>query len=307
MAFFSSNLLPSMRTKAGGLKSPPYFPPGERRKLPQPNAANIIPLNYVPFNCRQAENPKGTISDRDLERKVGNQLKLSSRMKEELERARERGDTVYRHSFRVNRLLENTIEVFLTVDRKAPRPKLSIPNATLQETESLGETFERIDIGDCGFYVALDKNLEKIFVLFGTGLKLIYGDTIGQYITEALCWNVEEYAELSPRALPKDRRHKEYENWLLANPHLCWPPWARAGVYHWGLWMEQGHENRGSVLNRDIYNTGGYAEYESLLHHCGDEKKMHFATDEKEIFTLRACLVNVFTEPHFDRKDIKGG
>ena len=115
----------------------------------------------------------------------------------------------------------------------------------------LGSSFEKIDVGEKGFYVALDKNYEKIFVMFGAGLKLVYGEKIGNYVEKAMCWNIEEYASVNPPEMPKDSRHKEYEEWLLSNPHLCWPPWARAGVYHWGIWMERGHADLGSVATRD--------------------------------------------------------
>jgi len=59
--------------------------------------------------------------------------------------------------------------------------------------------------------------------MFGAGLKLIYGDKIGDYVEKAMCWNIEEYASVNPQEIPKDVRHKDYEEWLLSNPHLCWP------------------------------------------------------------------------------------
>jgi len=116
-----------------------------------------------------------------------------------------------------------------------------------------------------GFYVALDKNLKKIFVLFGSGLKLVYGNKVGEYLKEAICWNIEVYAQIQPPTIPRDSRHMEYEEWLLSNPHLCWPPWARAGVYHWGIWMEQAHKDRGSVLTRDISAIGARVKPVQLI------------------------------------------
>ncbi|KAG0127040.1 hypothetical protein HOY82DRAFT_614096 [Tuber indicum] len=180
--------------------------------------------------------------------------------------------------------------------------------------------FERIVVGDTGFYVVLDKNLEKIFVLFLQSLKLVYSDTIGQHITQALCWNLEEFDKVAPPSPPKDQWHKDYENWLLNNPHLSWPPWEWAGVYHWGLWMELGHEDLGSVLNYSIgaltptqrillgaINRLWQQQYQLLRDQCDEDKQKFIATDEKEIFTLRDCLLNHFTEPNFDSKDIKRG
>ena len=167
---------------------------------------------------------------------------------------------------------------------------------------------------------------------------MVYGNKVGEYLNEAICWNIEEYAQIQPPTIPRDSRDKEYEEWRLSNPHLCWPPWARAGVYHWGIWMEQAHKDRGSVLTRDISGIGARVkpvprilfrslgaltraqrtllgavdlncqqEYKALLTNCPLEKKTFFTTDEQELFTIRACLVNVLTEPHLDSGDVKGG
>ncbi|PUU80489.1 hypothetical protein B9Z19DRAFT_1123453 [Tuber borchii] len=45
-------------------------------------------------------------------------------------------------------------------------------------------------------------------------------------------------------------------------------------------------------------------EYKKILGKCLDYR-ISFKTDERECFTLRACLVNVFTEPHVDGGDVK--
>ncbi|PUU76142.1 hypothetical protein B9Z19DRAFT_1066872 [Tuber borchii] len=96
--------------------------------------------------------------------------------------------------------------------------------ATLEDTKALGSSFDQIDIGDKGFYVALDKNNEGLFVIFGARLKLIYGDKFGEYVEKAMGWNIKEYASVNQPAIPKDIQHKDYEEWLRSNPHLCWPP-----------------------------------------------------------------------------------
>jgi hypothetical protein len=54
--------------------------------------------------------------------------------------------------------------------------------------------------------------------------------------------------------MPKDKRHLNWKDWLLSNPHLCWAPWSRAGVYHWGYWMELGHTDKGSCITKDVAN-----------------------------------------------------
>ena len=185
--------------------------------------------------------------------------------------------------------------------------------------------------------MALDGNYEKIFVMFGAGLKLVYREQIGNSVEKAMCWNIEEYTSINPPEMLKDSRHKEYEEWLLSNPHLCWPPWARAGVYHWGIWMKRGHVHLGSVATRDTKVKAGMEiviwplfksmgvltraqwiplaavdmecmqEYEEILKKCPDATRRLFTTDKRECFTLRACLVNVFTEPHVDGGDVKNG
>ena len=35
--------------------------------------------------------------------------------------------------------------------------------------------------------MALDKNYENIFVMFGAGLKLVYGSKIGDYVEKTMC------------------------------------------------------------------------------------------------------------------------
>ena len=45
-------------------------------------------------------------------------------------------------------------------------------------------------------------------------------------------------------------------------------------------------------------------EYERILGKCLNHRTS-FKTDEEECFTLQAFLVNVFTEPHIDRGNVK--
>ncbi|PUU80228.1 hypothetical protein B9Z19DRAFT_1123951 [Tuber borchii] len=120
----------------------------------------------------------------------------------------------------------NTIEVFFQIDSHGERAPPTSGKATLEDTKALDSSFEQIDICDKGFYVALDKNYEKIVVMFGAGLRLIYGDKIGEYMEKVMSWKIEEYTSVNVPAILKDTRHKDYEKWLLSNPHLCWPPWA---------------------------------------------------------------------------------
>ena len=54
-------------------------------------------------------------------------------------------------------------------------------------TQALGSSFEQLDLGKKGFYVTMNKNYEKIFEIFGAGLKLIYRDKIEDYVEKAMC------------------------------------------------------------------------------------------------------------------------
>ncbi|KAG0640084.1 hypothetical protein HOY80DRAFT_1043022 [Tuber brumale] len=122
--------------------------------------------------------------------------------------ARERGHSTFKHMFGSN---SNTIEVFFKIDCYGNLAPPTLATRTLEDTEVLGSSFDQIDVGQSGFYVALDRNYEKIFVMFGAGLKLIYGKKIGDYVEKAMCWNIEEYASTNPPEIPKDSWHKEYE------------------------------------------------------------------------------------------------
>ncbi|KAG0634627.1 hypothetical protein HOY80DRAFT_1059561 [Tuber brumale] len=98
--------------------------------------------------------------------------------------AREWGEFTFKHVFGSNL---NTIEVFFGIDSYRKRIPPIPAMGTLQDTEAFGSGFDRIDVGKNGFHVALDSNYEKIFVMFGAGLKLVYGEEIGDYVKKATC------------------------------------------------------------------------------------------------------------------------
>jgi len=50
----------------------------------------------------------------------------------------------------------------------------------------------------------LDENYEKISVIFGGGLKLVYVEQIKDYMEKAMCWNIEEYTSINPPEIPQD-------------------------------------------------------------------------------------------------------
>ena len=80
----------------------------------------------------------------------------------------------------------------------------------MNHAERMAENFKRIDVRVKGFYIALNKNLKKILVPPGSGLKLVYSDRISQYLTEAICWNIEKYVQIQPPAISQNSQHKEY-------------------------------------------------------------------------------------------------
>jgi len=49
---------------------------------------------------------------------------------------------------------------------------------------------------------------------------------MGKWVIESTAWNIDEYAAIRPSDILKDKLHLEYEEWILSNTHLCWPPWA---------------------------------------------------------------------------------
>ncbi|PUU72495.1 hypothetical protein B9Z19DRAFT_1137417 [Tuber borchii] len=132
-------------------------------------------------------------------------------MKQEAEAVQTNGQSTSRHVFGSNCKM---VEVFFQIHSYGERAPPISRKATLEDTQALGSNFEQIDIRYKRFYIR-------------------------DYVEKSMSWNMEEYASVNPPAIPKDPRHKDYEEWLLSHPHLCWPPWAWAGVYHWGIWMEQ--------------------------------------------------------------------
>jgi len=120
MEFYTSSELPPMRNKNRVLKSPPYAPEGEQKKVKPPGTADIIPLNYVPFSCRQEEQGQRVCSDRTLEKTLGKQLKLSEKVLQEVEEARRSVKQVFRHTFGSTGMLLNNIfnGLHLTDNRK---------------------------------------------------------------------------------------------------------------------------------------------------------------------------------------------
>jgi len=63
---------------------------------------------------------------------------------------------------------------------------LTTTTGTLEDKVSLGTTFKHIEVEGKGHYVTLDVNYEKLFVIFGEGLKQVSWEQIGDYVEEAM-------------------------------------------------------------------------------------------------------------------------
>jgi len=207
----------------------------------------------------------------------------------------------------------------IDIDTYTPQTKLfGLQNLTLSDVESTSEHYLPIHASSGGFYLALDCNFRRLFVLFSDPYSLLYGPEVGKRVQNQVRENVTHYASVQPPGVPNSKRHSKYEQWLLENPELCVRPESRCGVFNWGLWMERGHESRGPVITPDTNAVPARLEQfllgaiekdqrdkmreaiQSLPASC----KELWCKSDKECFALRACLVNVLTEPHVDCGDM---
>ncbi|PUU82484.1 hypothetical protein B9Z19DRAFT_1120697 [Tuber borchii] len=200
-------------------------------------------------------------------------------MKQEAEAAQMNGQCTFGHIFGSNC---TRVEVFFQIDSYGEPATPTSRKATLADTQALGSSFEQIDIGDKGFYMGLDKNYEKIFVMFGAELKFIYGDKIGDYVEKAMIWNIKKYLSVNPQSIPKDTRHKDYAEWLLSNPHLCHMKKALLPLFKAMVAITRAQRILLAAVDLECLQ-----EYEKILRKCLDHR-ISFETDEGECFTLRA-------------------
>ncbi|PUU82146.1 hypothetical protein B9Z19DRAFT_1121178 [Tuber borchii] len=189
-------------------------------------------------------------------------------------------------------IVSNTIEVFFQIDSHGERVPPTSCKATLEDTQALGSSFEQNDIGHKGFHVALNKNYEKIFVMFGGGLKLIYGNQIGDIKTTKI-------ASFRIRTSVGHLGH----GLESITVEFRWSYIKKALL---PLFKDMGAITRAQRILLAAIDLECLQEYEKILGKCLDHRTS-FETDEQECFTLRACLVNVFTEPHVDGRDVKNG
>ncbi|PUU72494.1 hypothetical protein B9Z19DRAFT_1137416 [Tuber borchii] len=241
------------------------------------------------------------IQHADIEEEEGSaeeEPKISGEEIVDLESNYERDNLNVAH---IEGLAGNRGEVFFLIDSDRERAPPTSSKATLEDTQALGSSFEQIDIRDKGLYVALDKNNEKIFVMFGAWLKLIYEEKIREYVEKAMSWNMQGYASVNPPTIPKYTWHNDYKEWLLSNLHLGHMKKALLPLF-----KAMGAITRVQRILLAAIDLECWQEYEKILGKWLDHRTC-FGTDEQECFTLWACLVNVFTEPYVDGGDVKNG
>ena len=231
----------------------------------------------------------------------------------------------------------NIIEVFFDINLNTHNPK-----ETLSELRKLspdhwdakGSEYTQISVPEGGLYVALDTNYRRMFVLFSNPFSYIYGEEDGPSVPKRVYENIRSYSQMEPPNLPRDIRHYNFEKWLLQNPQHYGQPDSRCGVYHWGIWSQLGKAFLGSVLTSDtnMQNIKNREKLLDLLHSFEDithvkylllgaidkpqrkimieaiKEKEHLKSQwsgyDNECFSLRACLVNLLTEPHLDSGDL---
>lgn len=233
--------------------------------------------------------------------------------------------------------LGSIVEVFfqIDIDSYSPQKKLSeLQGLTLSEVEATSENYAPISVPPGGFYLALDTHFQRLFVLFSDPYSLLYGSNVGKEVHSQVRENVSNYVQVHPPDVPNNQRHSEYEQWLIENPKLCFHRESRCGVFHWGLWEERGHPSSGPVITSDTNKVGArlrihqhdlFTSFRNIsylkrfLLGAIDKKqrdkmqaaikalpaslKKLWCMSDTECFALRACLVNVLTQPHVDCGD----
>jgi len=235
--------------------------------------------------------------------------------------------------------LGRIVGVFFNIDINTytPQTKLAkLQNLTPSEIETTSENYLPIQVPPGGFYLALDCHLKRIFVLSSDPYSFLYGSEVRKRVQTQFRENVADYASIHPPSVPNSSRHKDYEQWLLKNSDLCFRPELRCAVFHWGLWMERGHESRGPVITPDTnmvsarvrahqhdlftsFRNISYLkrfllgaieksqpdEIQNTIQPLLPRYKEPWCKSNTECVSLSACLVNLLTQPHVDCGDVE--
>ncbi|KAG0644546.1 hypothetical protein HOY80DRAFT_741278 [Tuber brumale] len=342
---------PTNNGTPGSLIRPPYYytPSGIRQGPGSKKPVTIDTTLYPTVKSRvdggsasmKLSQPKGKLpklrprTDSEMENWFEKGMSLTREDKAACEEAKERGDKLFRV---IQRKQGNIIEVFLNIDIEThnSHPHLAgLQALSLDQCDALGASYQQVDIGAGELYAALDRNYRRLLVVFANPASAIYGEEVGERIAKQAVDNITKYSEIQPPRLPGSIRHKSIEDWLLRNPQHYAYPSSRCGVFHWGIWAQQGHEDLGPVLTRDTNDVGSYTRgdlqallasfqnitqlkrlllgaidrpqrdtMQSTIKLLPDHFRNLWTNCDNECFSLRACLINVVTEPHLDQGDL---
>ncbi|KAG0131239.1 hypothetical protein HOY82DRAFT_338786 [Tuber indicum] len=228
----------------GRIIRPPYAANNRRAPGQRPESVRLDTTLFNAFTERQkSPNPPKKAAkrgahrmvpqtDKELERWLDFRLHLVKTERAACEEARQNGH----ESFRVTQgCKDDIVEVFfkIDIDTYTPQTKLfGLQNLTLSDVESTSEHYLPIHVSSGGFYLALDCNFRRLFVLFSDPYSLLYGPEVGKRVQNQVRENVTDYASVQPPGVPTSKRHSKYEQWLLENPELCVRPESRCGVFH---------------------------------------------------------------------------
>jgi len=149
----------------------------------------------------------------------------------------------------------NILEVFFDLDitKHDPGPELQqLKKLSPDEIQNESESFQHIEVPHGAFYLALDMNFHRIFVLFSDPYPLVFGEKVGKEVLRTTETNITNYTLVEPPEVPTNTRHSKYEEWLLNNQQHCAFPTSRCGIYHWGIWMAVGRSDLGAVITANI-------------------------------------------------------
>ena len=163
----------------------------------------------------------------------------------------------------------------------------------------------------------------------------MYGEEVGKEVLDTTETNIINYTLVEPPQIPSDSRHKNYEEWLLNNQQHCAFPRSRCGVYYWGVWMATGRQDLGVMLTANqskplAQTQARLSELLTSLNNISHVKRLLLGAidstrrdemreavaglgralnqlwchSEDECFSIRACLINLLTEPHIDDGDL---
>jgi hypothetical protein len=231
------------------------------------------------------------------------------------------------------------IEIFFRISLAEMQRKPATPwKVALDDAEGYEQVPADTD------YLALDKDLKPMVALFANGFQKAWGTVYGDYIVKTTAENIDKLARfVKPHKQIDPRRHQHHEEWVRDPENQQYPwaagPNARSGIYYFGAVTEQGHAFQIPVITKDSQGQGSYAAamvkdlevwcsnltqtidscFAGLDKDMRDRFRLAFesiptlgvrlaaATTPQELFSFRALLVNVLTEPHLDHQDLREG